>query len=122
MIKFEEVEFIVEANSFEHMCLWKKWHKEGSIDWVESRSGIGKTIGSLDGRPVFLSLRCAKVNGLQVLFWECTSVVVDYAMINDWFRENCNPKCDGGTRSAYTDAQNFHNVISASNLKKLEVK
>ncbi len=119
MINLDAVEFIVEANSFEHMCLWKKWHQEGGIDWKDSNSGTGRTIGYLDGRPVFLSLRCADINGLRVLFWFCTSQVADYRLIGEWFKEKCNPTYDNKTRRAKCNCQNFHDVISASNLKKM---
>jgi hypothetical protein len=50
--------------------------------------GYGKQIGQLDGRPVFISLSFTSFDGHVVCFYEATSVVVDWAMIDDWIEQN----------------------------------
>jgi hypothetical protein len=72
---------------------------------------VVETIGKLDKRPVCLSLFWWKINGVLIMVHNCTSQVVDHAMIEKWLEKNCAPRWDKGTRLAHTNADNFHHVL-----------
>lgn len=104
---------VVEANSFESMCLWKEWHQDGGKPWVDNCSGLLPIIGWLAGMPVTLSLFTKVVDGHKLLFIDPPSQVVDHRLIEGWlklalpkssFREGCE-------YINKTDAMNFHNVF-----------
>ncbi len=108
----EGVVGIVEANSFEKMCLWKENQDQMKYEWKENNLGYLPTIGELAGMPVVLSLFTADVNGHKLLFYHPTSQVVDWRQIEAWlqlnlpktaFRENGYPN--------KTDAMNFSNIF-----------
>lgn len=114
----EDVQGMVEATSFEKYCLWKDYHE--SYQWIEGRAGFGQTVGyfsvDVDGEeekyPVVISLLIDVVNVKKILFYEATSVIVDWNAIDAWFKKHM-PKsaflADG--RLNKTDAMNFHNII-----------
>ncbi len=85
------VEYIIEANSNEQRYLWTKY--KDHVVWESCPLGHGKTIGSLENRPVFMSFLYAEINGVVVLFWHLTSELADYKMAEDWLLENTNIKC-----------------------------
>lgn len=98
------VEAIVEANRFEYMCLWDEWHNNKGKPWASNLSGMGQSIGKTDGMTTFLSLFRSKVNGVEVLFVEPTSQVVDYRLIDEWKRVNF-------PELRMVDADNFYRVF-----------
>ncbi len=73
----------VEANRFEEMALWERYHKEKGKTW-EGTSGYGVHVGDIDGRPVCLSFLLKTIDGKKILFWHPTSQVVDYVMIEEY--------------------------------------
>lgn len=105
---FEDVHGVVEANSFEMFALWKD-NKEQGHEWVENLSGIGKSVGTVGGNPVFVSLLWNRVRGKKILFVDATSQVVDHSMVEDWLQNNL-PKSAMKDNGNYrkTDAMNFH--------------
>jgi len=111
MLNLKNVKYAVEANSFEATQLWSNWNKR--VEWEDNRSGVGV---SVEGRVnSFVSLLITKINNVEVLFYEATSVLVDHKAVEDWVLLNC-PSL---TRRNMNDAQNFHNtVISIENLKE----
>lgn len=98
--------FIVEANSFEKLCLWKEW--KDRLPWREDLSGNLVTIGHVQGRPIVVSLFWANLNGQKVMFTELTSQLADYKLLDAWLDANCAPRYDSGLRSARCNAMNFH--------------
>ena len=128
MEKFESVEFVIEANSTEIQFLWTnhsdesppqeliKGHYTKKVKWVSENSSPGRTIGKILNKPICVWFRFAQLNGLKVVFVECTSLIQDYGMIDEWLLKYCNPQRNG--RRAHTDAGNFHDVIHAANEKK----
>ena len=117
--KLDATEFVIEANSFEHLRLWERLHN--TYEWNDDGLGYLETVGTLDDMPVCISLRWSTVNGMRMLFWHPTSTVVDHRLIDKFFEEKCNPKYDNGSRRANTDSMNFHHAIHASiNKKKAE--
>lgn len=102
---------VVEANSFERLCLWQEHHTRRL--WLDRNDGLLETVGHLDGMPVCLSLLTSKIDGHKVLFIDATSQVVDHRMIDKWLAETL-PKTafkNGGEYVNKTDAMNFHNVF-----------
>lgn len=95
---------VVEANSYETMTLWDKWTNVYGKSWVSHGMGYGVTIGTLDGRPVCISILHALVEGHKILFIDPTSVVVDHDMIKDWIDINLP-----GLRM--TNSMNFSHAI-----------
>ena len=125
--QLKRTDYFVEASSFERSTLWRDWAKEATnaglssemykdrqVDWQQQSLGYGQSVGELDGRPVYISLNWATINGRQVMFWEPTSVVVDHDMIEEWLKENLP---DGIEKS---NAENFHNCVLWINRKNKE--
>lgn len=110
---FEGVVGVVEATSYESMCLWREYHKERGMPWEADLGGYLPTIGQLDGRPVCLSLFVKKIDGHKLLFIEATSQVVDHKMIDEWLKANLPATAfqPGGEYINYQNAMNFHNVF-----------
>lgn len=112
-------EFVVEASSYEKQSLWERWAKQSAsptkslLDWLDCGRGWLIQIGELDKRPVNLSIFGATLNGHHVLFYEAVSQVIDYAQVDQWFKEHCWPRWDSGTRRAHCDAMNFHHCVEA---------
>lgn len=98
-----QVDGIVEANTFEHLCLWEKFNKE--VTWREARTGLSKTLGKLNGFPIEFSYSIDVINGYNILFWESTSRVVDYDLIKNYLSKHC-PRV-----KIHTNAMNFRNAF-----------
>jgi hypothetical protein len=120
---FKDVVFLVEASSAEQHFLWKEnfYEKTRQPDldraktWEEESMGHTITIGSLDKRPVCVTLFYAKINGHRVIFYEGTSQVVDHKMIEDWLQHWTlkTIRWDNGHRWAHSGAMNFHLCLDA---------
>lgn len=98
-----KTEYLVEADLFAVQCLFER-HSEGIAFSWEGGSGIGLQVGTLDDRPVMLSLSWYAIGGALVCFWSSESEVVDHRMIKAFLAENFK-----GVPT--TDAQNFHHVL-----------
>jgi len=100
------VDYVVEANSFEQLTLWKDWNNR--VEWEDCRGGFGVHVGDVgDLFPVWISLLVAKINGKVVLFWFPTSMVVDYEMCENYIKRHTVNR----SYRNLVDAQNFHNVV-----------
>jgi len=135
--RLANVEFVCEATSCEKQDLWSKFHFGvrsingqrctcGADDftrysWESDNMGLQIEVGRFFGHPVVILVWFVKVNGLNVMFWEDTSRVVDHDIIKEWLRDNVAPKWDHGQRLAHTDAINFHHVIHASKEKEKKI-
>jgi hypothetical protein len=105
----------VEANNYEQLMLWSEnKRRDPPRVWKEKNSGLLETIGHLDDMPVCISLWTAEIDGHKILFYEPTSQVVDYRMIDNWLETNL-PKTafrkDGYVNRS--DSMNFHNLFLA---------
>ena len=116
------LDYRVEADAFSYQSLWQDWsdnpvavrygaREHRRVTWESDLAGLGVIVGEVAGRPVFLSLRRAKVNGSAVLFWHATSVVVDHDLIEEWFLREA-----AGVPG--TDAQNFIHAVDAGTERK----
>lgn len=115
---FKETMFVIEATSFEQQTLWEQF--EGKMAWVHISEGRSFTVGKLAGFPVCVRVSWARLNSQLVMFYDATSRVVDHEMVETFLKSKCNPKWDNGTRTSYTDANNFHHAIQAINAKNQE--
>ena len=115
--RFKTTDFLVEANSCETLYLWKDCQIRKN-EWVQDNAGLMIKVGEVNDMPVNISVNWNTIDGLNVLFWHPISRMVDYDMIVDWFKRNCNPKYANSERRAVTDAQNFHLVIHEARDRK----
>jgi hypothetical protein len=109
---FHGVVGIVEATSFEKLCLWQGVQKEQG-SWEQNLSGSLVTVGKVGELPVCVSIFIDKVKGHKIVFWHATSQVVDYDMIETWFNDNL-PQTAFRPGTSYVnsvDSMNFHNVF-----------
>lgn len=97
--KIAKTTFVVEATDFEQLVLWDKWHDK--LDWQEISRGLLRTIGELDDRPICVSLLWSLLNGKPVCFYEATSQVVDYELVNEWRNKTFHA-------AGHCNAMNFH--------------
>jgi hypothetical protein len=110
--------FIVEATSFEQLCLWQQHSNESvysvfdQVTWKQIW-GWQVTVGELDNRPIAMTLSFVEINRKLVCFYDPCSQLVDNKLIETWFDQRFFGKWDSGTRSAKTDAMNFHHCINA---------
>ncbi len=106
---FNDVEFVVEANSFEKHVLWTHYgidlRLSGKFPWHDEDSGKSAQIGTVDGRPVCLSIEYVIINNKRVMFYDAMSQVVDHRLIDEWFSFY--------SRKDRCGAQNFHHCLAA---------
>lgn len=117
--RFKETVFVVECNSNEIQMLWEKFCKQSMhqtdltiFDWEQINPGFLETVGHVNDDPVCVSVSWARINGFMICFYEATSNVVNYSMIDVWMKEKCYPTWDKGTRYAHCDGANFHHVLN----------
>lgn len=104
---------VVDANSYEKLCLWQEYHEGHKKEWKQRSDGLLEIVGHLDDMPVCLNLTTAEVDGHKLLFIDPTSQVIDYRMIDKWLIDNL-PRTARKLDRDYinrTDAMNFHNVF-----------
>jgi len=102
----------VEATSFEKLCLWSEYN-ERKLQWEDSPFGILFKVGEVDSRPVYVSLTTAIVAGKKILFYNATSEIVDYNMIEEWLKDVLPESARQITGFVNkTDAMNFHNIFT----------
>ena len=110
----QDVAGVVEATSYERMCLWKECTKESGYSWVSDNTGFAIAIGFFtDKRPVVLEMCKILVKNKSILFINPTSVAIDHDMIKLWLNMNLPITArysDGVIK--FTDPMNFHNLLS----------
>lgn len=117
--RLKETFFIVEATNFEHHALWLQYSKQGEhrlknpVDWQQVHDGRWVQLGTIDNRPIGMSLNWAWVDGFLICFYSGTSQLFDWKMADEFLEKHFKGKWDRGTRRAECDAQNFHHVITA---------
>ncbi len=121
--RLAETKFIVDATSHEVQMLWERHSDESNMKmsynghemprfkWEQLNPGVSQNVGRFADMPVCISLFWYRIDGIMVMFCEPTSQVVDHRLIDEWLKNNCQPKWDAGTRVAHCNAENFHHVI-----------
>lgn len=85
---YKDVHGIVEATSYEALMLWREFHQEQKLSWVQNNSGWLECVGKVGDREVWISPLAHIVNGRKILFVEATSVVVDWDLIEEYLKKN----------------------------------
>jgi len=94
---------IVEASSYETLCLWREYHVK--CKWNDySKGGPGVEVGRLDGRPIMVFFSAIKLNDKVVVLYEATSQVVDFVKVEHFVSEEWPTT----TKSTASD---FYNVF-----------
>lgn len=116
--RLDHTVFLVQATHNETHSYWKEYHdnpdkrfKEPPIKTWDQASGKCFTVGYFGEHPVAVQIFWNKINGQWVGFWEPTSRVVDYQMIEKWLDQNYTRKTHDG-RNARCDSSNFHNCLA----------
>jgi len=110
--RLKETFFLVNATHFEAGCLREAWNTK--VSWEHMPEGNRHQVGNVGSRPVVIQIFWVRINGKLIGFWEATSQIVDYEMIDKWFRENCNPpKWNKGRLNARCNPANFHLCVNA---------
>ena len=110
---FDNPLFMVEATSCERLYLWARYSyqsvtrhsAERTVIWESLQSKL-YTIGHLENRPVVVSISWHRINAHVVMFYEATSKLVDWAMIESWLAKQFPH-----IKHKY-DAANFHHCLS----------
>ena len=100
--KYLDTKFLVEANSFEHLALWKENNKE--YDWQEDTRCEARTM-YVNDRPICYTCQWSIINKQRVMFWDPTSQLVDYKLIEEDLKKIC-PNI-----ISKSNAMNFHNIL-----------
>lgn len=92
--RYEATLYLIEATHHETNAEWCRLAKSSpyrydlkdirTVEWVQTNPGYWTEVGKLAGHPVVVNLHWAHLNGALVCFWESTSRVVDYDMIEKW--------------------------------------
>lgn len=115
-----------EATNYEKHMLWIEFSQEAlaagctsegvfackRYAWDSNLSGLFEIVGYLGERPVCMTLWTSTLDGHKILFYEPTSRVVDYVMIEEWLEKNLPASArrkDGFINQ--TDAMNFCNIL-----------
>jgi hypothetical protein len=88
--------YLVEADDFAALCLWKEHCEEGAppydrsnqprVVWKEE-CNVGYQIGRIDNRPIMLMMRWATLGKHLVCFFDSPSELVDHKMIDEYLRK-----------------------------------
>jgi len=123
--KLFATQFFVEVTSEEQSNFWvkhsKEWQKHSNdnpdcekLDWIQDNSGFAIQIGSVFSRneifPVWVNFRFAKIEGKQICFYNSTSMLIDYQMVEDFITTNFPIKYSND-RQAMTNSSNFHHCV-----------
>ncbi len=107
--RFTETEFVVDATSAEAFLLWERWSDVYRVPWTDESRGMHTQIGTVDGRPICVSVSWAFIATKRVAFVDGVSQLVDYRMVDNWQRATFPCLAKHGRHS---DVTNFGHVIS----------
>lgn len=93
-------EYVVEATRFEQSTLWEKYH--GMINWKDHLGGWLPTVGFYHNKPICISTFFTTINGVLVLFWHDTSLVVNFELIEQYLEDKCHKA------RSFDDVNNFN--------------
>jgi hypothetical protein len=129
--KIKATKFLVEATGAEQHFLWslhaRYSHKHHpsypSLTWEQHACGSLVSVGNVqifkkqsgsgalyEQMPVCVSLTFATIDGAVVCFWDATSQVIDYRLVEKWLNQKF---AHVPPREGRTNAMNFHIVTNA---------
>lgn len=115
--QWKETKFVLEATSAEYHLLWERFSSQSTflpynvVKWEQVPYGYNFKIGELNGQPIQVDCNWFRLEGFLIMRFEAISNVVDHQLVREWLQSRCKPLWDGGTRVAYTNADNFHHVL-----------
>lgn len=77
---------VLISSSMETMTLYREY-MDRKWSYVQDLGGYMHTIGHINDRPICISPMIHKVAGLNVMYVEANSALIDWDMIEDWVRE-----------------------------------
>jgi hypothetical protein len=116
---FTNVVWLICASSEEEFTLWRYFasdsehriHNDISIDWKRRNPGHSIQIGTLDKRPICVSVGYVYLNGKLVVFYDGISQLVDWKMIDDWIGKNA-------VGIGHCNAANFNHCFDVIGVKR----
>lgn len=102
--RYEKTIYIVEANRFEQSALWQKYSK--TTKWEEDLGGYLPKVGHINNRPICISVLWAEINGVTVMFYHPTSMLVCYDLIERWLKAECKNLVES------FDSDDFHRILN----------
>jgi hypothetical protein len=113
--RYADTHYLVEATDTERHAQWCFASTESpfrydrkdirDVEWIQTSPGAFLEIARQKGRPVCVCLQWDYLNGALVCFWEPTSRLVDYDLIDPWL------KMKFPNIHTTSNAMNIHNVI-----------
>jgi hypothetical protein len=79
--RFSLTEIFAEGDSFHY---WERWNKE--YNFQQDTAGRMFQVGEFGGQPIWVSFIWYVVNGHYVCFYEATSNVVNWKMVEEWLK------------------------------------
>jgi hypothetical protein len=78
---------LVEVNSFISSVLWEKYSKKVT-SWRGWSAGFSETVGYINNKPICVSVFFTMIDGDWIGFYEPTSQMVDYSMVDDHLKKH----------------------------------
>ena len=102
--------------------LWRKYSTQSKepndvkISWISRNEGLGWNVGIFHKMPVFVEFRITVMDGISVLTYNPTSVLVHYEMIERWMKQFC----PAFSKDNCADEYNFYEfLLYKDNIKKV---
>jgi len=112
--RFKDVVSVIEATYFEQITLWGL--NNTKLNWKEDYSGLLIEVGLLNNMGTSICITFATILDRLICFYEPTSLVVDYRLINNWIKDNFK-------NISKHDAMNFNNcILHVKDLNAKEIK
>ena len=118
--RLKETLFVVEATTFEQLCLWQQRGK--TLKWEQLGSGWMIQVGNLGTHICNISASWFRIEGQWVMFYYPCSRVSDSEQTDKWLDKHFTGKWDKGHRRARTNAMNFAHCIQAIREANLNIE
>lgn len=109
------VDLVIQiSSSLESLDLYRMF-KEQKLEYIQDMGGYLHTIGHINDRPICISPMIHKIGGVNVMYVEASSGLVDWEMIEEWVKDRVpkdTPMCN--------DPINALNYIWTARRKKEE--
>lgn len=118
--KLAQTVFLVEADSFAQHMLCNRYgtRPDSHKSWQQDPVGLAWTVGRFHGRPVVLSTSWFIIGGRRVGFYDCTSELVDWAMVEGWLDANLpHLAAQGDVKARRCEVNNFGECLNYLNEK-----
>ncbi len=140
-IRFSDVFFVIEANSFERQYLYREneynvrdyiygkedkndiQHKPPRFKYEQDSSSFSLVLGRLNKIEVFVHFTFFKFDDLLVMCYEPTSQITDWVIVEEWLDVHCNPTYKGSrNRCDMNNVHQLYNAIEHKNVRKKKIE